>query len=82
MTEEQSMLVDWLLSRLNSYLLPPGELKKSAASGSLSTPRAITTHGAVILTPEGKPDEEWKAHMLGQLAPYRGKADIDAASDH
>ncbi len=37
MTEEQSMLVDWLWSRLNSYLLPPGELKKSAASGSLST---------------------------------------------
>ncbi|MCV5420778.1 hypothetical protein OFN47_29115, partial [Escherichia coli] len=34
---------------------------------------AITTHGAVILTPEGKPDEEWKAHMLGQLAPYQEK---------
>ena len=27
----------------------------------------------LILTPEGKPDEEWKAHMLGQLAPYQEK---------
>lgn len=37
MTEEQSMLVDWLWSRLNSYPLPHGVLKKSAAYGSLST---------------------------------------------
>ncbi|MGB8664801.1 MAG: hypothetical protein WCD24_08610, partial [Serratia inhibens] len=32
---------------------------------------AIATHGAVILTPDGKPDEEWKARMLESLADYR-----------
>lgn len=71
MTEEQSMLVDWLLEQ--------AELIPVTARGTEEISRvripfhswAITTHGAVILTPEGKPDEEWKAHMLGQLAPTR-----------
>ncbi|MGC6726813.1 hypothetical protein [Escherichia coli] len=73
MTEEQSMLVDWLLEQ--------AELIPVTARGTEEISRvripfhswAITTHGAVILTPEGKPDEEWKAHMLGQLAPYQEK---------
>ena len=73
MTEEQSMLVDWLLEQ--------AELIPVTARGTEEISRvripfhswAITTHGAVILTPEGNPDEEWKAHMLGQLAPYQEK---------
>ncbi|EIG5882233.1 hypothetical protein MDY20_004589 [Escherichia coli] len=73
MTEEQSMLVDWLLEQ--------AELIPVTARGTEEISRvripfhswAITTHGAVILTPEGKPDEVWKAHMLGQLAPYQEK---------
>jgi hypothetical protein len=71
MTEEQSMLVDWLEQ---AELIPvtARELKKSAAYGSL--PLLGNHHArAVILTPEGNPDEEWKAHMLGQLAPYQEK---------
>ncbi len=67
------MLVDWLLEQ--------AELIPVTARGTEEISRvripfhswAITTHGAVILTPEGKPDEEWKAHMLGQLAPYQEK---------
>lgn len=70
MTEEQSMLVDWLLEQ--------AELIPVTARGTEEISRvqlpfrswAITTHGAVILTPEGKPDEEWKAHMLDKLSTY------------
>ena len=73
MTEEQSMLVDWLLAQ--SELIPV------TARGTEEISRvkipfkswAVTTHGAVILTPEGNPDEEWKAHMLQSLAPYGQK---------
>ncbi|MDV5356650.1 hypothetical protein QM201_17400 [Enterobacter asburiae] len=70
MTEEQSMLVDWLLEQ--------AELIPVTARGTEEISRvqipfrswAITTHGAVILTPEGTPDEEWKAHMLDKLSTY------------
>lgn len=71
MTEEQSMLVDWLLEQ--------AELIPVTARGTEEISRvqipfrswAITTHGAVILTPAGTPDEAWKAHMLRELAPYK-----------
>ncbi|WP_312176020.1 hypothetical protein [Pseudescherichia sp.] len=70
MTEEQSMLVDWLLDQ--------AELIPVTARGTEEIRRvqipfrswAVTTHGAVILTPEGKPDEEWQAHMLLNLTPF------------
>jgi hydroxymethylpyrimidine pyrophosphatase-like HAD family hydrolase len=70
MTEEQAMLVDWLLDQ--------AELIPVTARGTEEISRvqipfrswAITTHGAVILTPEGKPDEVWKAHMLDKLSAY------------
>lgn len=70
MTEEQAMLVDWLLEQ--------AELIPVTARGTEEISRvqipfrswAITTHGAVILTPEGKPDEAWKAHMLDKLSAY------------
>lgn len=71
MTQEQSMLVDWLMEQ--------AELIPVTARGTEEISRvqipfrswAVTTHGAVILTPEGKPDEEWKAHMLLELSSYR-----------
>ncbi len=73
MTEEQSMLVDWLLEQ--------AELIPVTARGTEEISRvqipfrswAITTHGAVILSAEGQPDEEWKALMLERLEPYRKK---------
>lgn len=75
MTEEQAMMVDWLLEH--------AELIPVTARGTEEISRvqipfrswAITTHGAVILTPQGKPDEEWKAHILRQLDPYRERLD-------
>ena len=30
----------------------------------------MTTHGAVILRPDGTPDSDWKAHMLECLSSY------------
>lgn len=73
MTEEQAMLVDWLLAQ--------AELIPVTARGTQELSRvqipfrswAIATHGAVILTPEGEPDAQWKAHMLQRLAPYRDR---------
>lgn len=71
MTEEQSMLVDWLLEQ--------AELIPVTARGTEEISRvqipfrswAVTTHGAVILTPSGTVDEEWKAHMLAALSSYK-----------
>lgn len=71
MTEEQSMLVDWLLEQAE---LIPVTARGTEEIGRVQIPFrswAITTHGAVILTPQGHADEEWKAHMLTRLAPYK-----------
>ena len=67
------MLVDWLSEQAE---LIPVTARGTEEISRVRIPfhsRAITTHGAVILTPEGKPDEEWKAHMLGQLAGPTGE---------
>lgn len=71
MTEEQAMLVDWLLE--HAELIPVTARGTEEISRVLIPFRswAITTHGAVILTPEGEPDEEWKRHMLKALSSYR-----------
>ena len=71
MTEEQAMLVDWMLEH--------GDLIPVTARGTEEISRvqipfrswAVTTHGAVILNPQGEEDAEWRAHMLAQLYPYR-----------
>lgn len=70
MNEAQAMFVDWLLEH--------AELIPVTARGSEELTRvqipfrswAITTHGAVIMTPEGLPDTEWQHHMVAILAPY------------
>lgn len=71
MTEEQAMLVDWLLEQAE---LIPVTARGTEEMSRVQIPFrswAITTHGAVILTPDGKPDEEWRTHMLKQLSSYR-----------
>lgn len=70
MSAEQAMLVEWLLT--NADLIPV------TARGTEEISRvhlpfrswAITTHGAVILRPDGQPDEHWQAHTLPRLSPY------------
>ncbi|CAK9885522.1 MAG: hypothetical protein XXXJIFNMEKO3_01922 [Candidatus Erwinia impunctatus] len=80
MNREQALFVDWLLAQ--SELIPV------TARGTEEIARvtipfhswAITTHGAVILTPEGQPDAEWQTHMLHALQPYREK--LNARQQH
>ena len=70
MTEEQAMLVDWMLEH--------GDLIPVTARGTEEIARvkipfrswAVATHGAVILNPQGEADAEWQALMLAKLAPY------------
>ncbi len=81
MTEEQSMLVDWLRSRLNSYPLPHGELKKSAAYGSLSTLGQSPLTGPSFSRQKANPTRSGRPICSASWL-LSGKADIDAASDH
>lgn len=73
MTQQQSLLVDWMVEH--------AELIPVTARGTEEISRvaigfkswAVTTHGAVILTPEGKPDEEWQSIMLDRLASFHDR---------
>lgn len=70
MTEEQAMLVDWMLEHAE---LIPVTARGTEEISRVTIPFrswAITTHGAVILDPQGKPDDAWKALMLSKLQPY------------
>lgn len=73
MTEEQSMLVDWLLAHAD---LIPVTARGTEEISRVQIPFrswAITTHGAVILNPQGTVDAEWQSLMLERLAPYKEK---------
>lgn len=69
----QANFVDWMMA--NSEVIPV------TARGTEEISRVqipfdswkITTHGAVILTPNGKPDLGWQSHILSSLAPYTEK---------
>ncbi|AFI91894.1 hypothetical protein [Pectobacterium parmentieri] len=70
MTEEQAMLVDWMLEYAE---LIPVTARGTEEIARVTIPFrswAVTTHGAVILTPEGEPEPVWKAQILTALAPY------------
>ncbi|KQN52797.1 MULTISPECIES: hypothetical protein [Rahnella] len=71
MTEEQSMLVDWLLENADFIPVTARGTEEISRVTIPFNSWAIATHGAVILTPQGEPDAEWKAHILDSLAPFR-----------
>ncbi|WP_045047093.1 hypothetical protein [Rouxiella chamberiensis] len=71
MTEEQSMLVDWLLQHADLIPVTARGTEEISRVVIPFTSWAVTTHGAVILTPQGQPDAVWQAQMLDRLAPYR-----------
>ncbi|KAA9652395.1 hypothetical protein F7G05_28740, partial [Escherichia coli] len=57
MTEEQAMLVDWMLEHAE---LIPVTARGTEEIARVTIPFrswAVTTHGAVILDPQGNPDE-------------------------
>ncbi|MDX8000993.1 hypothetical protein FE394_17795 [Xenorhabdus sp. Reich] len=71
MTEEQSILVDWLLAHAEVI---PVTARNTEQLSRVQLPFhswQIVSHGAVILTPEGLVDEYWQSHMLAELALYR-----------
>lgn len=71
MTEEQAMLTDWLLTYAD---LIPVTARGTEELRRVTVPfrsYAITTHGAVILQPDGSPEPVWQSQMLAALAPYR-----------
>ncbi|WP_312925019.1 HAD family hydrolase [Atlantibacter hermannii] len=73
MTEEQAMLVDWMLEHAE---LIPVTARGTEEIARVTIPFrswAVTTHGAVILDPQGNPDETWRASMLAKLQPYADK---------
>ncbi|MBI6543322.1 hypothetical protein JEO90_07740 [Proteus vulgaris] len=70
MTQEQAMLVDWMLEHAD---LIPVTARGTEEISRVTIPFhswAITTHGAVILTPEGNADTQWQNHITQSLAPY------------
>ncbi|MEA9389600.1 hypothetical protein SJI19_03360 [Acerihabitans sp. TG2] len=71
MTEEQSMLVDWLLEHTDFIPVTARGTEEISRVTIAFHSWMIATHGAVILTPKGQPDQEWQAHMLDSLAAYR-----------
>ncbi|MDN0086453.1 hypothetical protein QVN42_03420 [Yersinia nurmii] len=73
MTEEQAMLVDWMMEQAE---LIPVTARGTEEIARVTIPFrswAVTTHGAVILDPQGQPDESWKTQMLAALQPYAEK---------
>ena len=71
MTEEQAMLVDWMLEQSD---LIPVTARGTEEIARVTIPFrswAIATHGAVILNPQGEADAEWQTLMLEKLTPYR-----------
>lgn len=70
MTQEQSMLVDWMLEHAD---LIPVTARGTEEISRVAIPFhswVITTHGAVILTPDGHADKEWQAIITQSLTSY------------
>ncbi len=76
MTTQQSLLVNWMLE--HAELIPvtargTDEINRVAIN---FTSWAVTTHGAVILTPDGTPDEDWQAFMLARLVGFHDRIQL------
>jgi len=70
MTEEQAMLVDWMLEYAELIPVTARGTEEIARVAIPFRSWSVATHGAVILTPQGEADAEWQALMLQKLAPY------------
>ncbi|MDC9589277.1 hypothetical protein PSI23_08060 [Xenorhabdus sp. XENO-10] len=73
MTEEQSMLVDWLLACAEVIPVTARNTEQLSRVQIPFSSWRIASHGAVILTPEGSVDEYWQSHVLSELMSYRDK---------
>ncbi len=73
MNEEQAMLIDWLLAHAEVIPVTARGTEEYFRVQIPFSSWAITTHGAVILTPEGECDIEWQKHIEIALVPYYQK---------
>lgn len=73
MNQEQADFVDWLLK---TTLLVPVTARGTEEISRVTIPFnswKITTHGAVIIDPNGHCAKEWEAKISAQLEPYQEK---------
>ncbi|MGL5334630.1 MAG: hypothetical protein ACRC9R_00530 [Enterovibrio sp.] len=71
MNEEQALLVDWLLAHADVIPVTARGTSEYARVQIPFNSWAITTHGAVILSPDGLCDPQWQRHIETELACYR-----------
>ncbi|QCR38529.1 hypothetical protein [Nissabacter sp. SGAir0207] len=71
MMARQANLVQWMLAQAETIPVTARGTDELARVCIPFDSYAITTHGAVILTPQGEPDASWQAQISAQLAPYQ-----------
>ncbi|CUB06665.1 hypothetical protein Ga0061065_12045 [Marinomonas fungiae] len=70
MNEEQALLVDWLLIHADVIPVTARGTEEYARVQIPFNSWAITTHGAVIVSPDGCYDASWQEHIEAELSPY------------
>lgn len=71
MSEEQANFVDWLLQHSDLVPVTARSTEETKRVTIAFNSWKITTHGAVIITPDGQIDDTWKKHILLNLQPYQ-----------
>lgn len=80
MNEEQALLVDWLLANADVIPVTARGTEEYARVKIPFNSWAITTHGAVIISPDGVYDVNWQEHIEAELSSYYKRlVDLQAA---
>lgn len=70
MSQEQAYFVDWLLEHAQLVPVTARSTEETARVTLDFNSWKITTHGAVIIKPNGEIDDEWKKEVLFNLRSY------------
>ncbi|PHM73239.1 hypothetical protein [Xenorhabdus kozodoii] len=73
MTQQQAMLVDWLLAHAEVIPVTARNTEQLSRVQIPFNSWRIVSHGAVILTPDGSVDEHWQSVVVSELLSYRDK---------
>lgn len=80
MNIEQKMLVEWLQQTADLIPVTARGTEEISRVNIDFKSWAVTTHGAVVLQPDGKPDPRWQQSIVSSLAPYQQRLiDLQAA---
>lgn len=71
MMARQANLVQWMLAQAETIPVTARGTEELARVCIPFDSYAVTTHGAVILTPQGVADAEWQRHITAALLPYQ-----------